>query len=101
MKVDLIAREAAELYESGMSIEQVAAKLGVAYRTARKAIRMAGVENRGPSERLVGRTRPDKAAERAEAEHYADPSQQPFAYSEAGAVQIEALLSEPLASVAR
>lgn len=67
MKVDLIAREAAELYESGMSIEQVAAKLGVAYRTARKAIRMAGVENRGPSERLVGRTRPDKAAERAAA----------------------------------
>jgi transposase len=68
MKVDLIAREAAALYESGMSIEQVAAKLGVAYRTARKAIRMAGVENRGPSERLIGRTRPDKVAERAEAE---------------------------------
>jgi predicted transcriptional regulator len=67
MKVDLIARAAAEMYESGMSIEQVAAELGVAYRTARKAIRMAGVENRGPSERLIGRTRPDKAAERAEA----------------------------------
>lgn len=60
MKVDKIAAEAAALYENGMSIESVAKELKVAYRTARKAIYSTGVEPRDPSERLVGRTRPDK-----------------------------------------
>lgn len=62
MKVDKIAQEAARLYtEDELSIEAVAEKLGVAYRTARKAIYSQGVEPRDPSKRLVGRTRPDKA----------------------------------------
>jgi hypothetical protein len=43
-----------------MAIETVAKELGVAYRTARKAINSKGVELRDPSQRLVGRTRPDK-----------------------------------------
>lgn len=60
MKSDRIAEEAAELYNNGMAIESVAAKLGVAYRTARKAIYSKGVVPRDPSARLVGRTRPDK-----------------------------------------
>jgi hypothetical protein len=63
VKVDKIAEEAARLYtEDELSIEAVAEKLGVAYRTARKAIYSQGVEARDPSKRLVGRTRPDKAA---------------------------------------
>lgn len=60
MKSDRIAEEAAELYNNGMAIESVAQKLGVAYRTARKAIYSKGVVPRDPSARLVGRTRPDK-----------------------------------------
>lgn len=61
MKVDKIAQKAAELYaEEGLSIENVAKELNVAYRTARKAIYSQGVEARDPSARLVGRTRPDK-----------------------------------------
>lgn len=71
MKVHKIADEAAELYESGLSIDAVAKELNIAYRTARKAIRAKGVPTRDPSARLVGRTRPDKAAERAEAARYA------------------------------
>jgi orotate phosphoribosyltransferase-like protein len=63
MKVTRIADQAAELYEGGMSIESVAAELGVAYRTARKALRLRDVEFRDPSERLLGRTRPDKRTE--------------------------------------
>lgn len=60
MKVDKIADKAAELYKDGLSIDAVAKELKVAYRTARKAIYSTGTEARGPSERLVGRTRPDK-----------------------------------------
>lgn len=60
MKADKIAADAATLYEDGMSIESVAKELGVAYRTARKAIYSTGVAPRDPSQRLVGRTRPDK-----------------------------------------
>lgn len=60
MKSTRIAEQAAELYNQGMAIETVASELGVAYRTARKAINMKGVTLRDPSERLVGRTRPDK-----------------------------------------
>ena len=48
------------MYVDGLSVEAVAAELGVAYRTARKAIRLQGVEFRDPHARLVGRTRPDK-----------------------------------------
>lgn len=65
MKVTKIGARAAALYVSGLSIEDVAAELNVAYRTARKAILSNGVTLRGPSARLVGRTRPDKASERA------------------------------------
>lgn len=66
MKVDKIAEEAARLYtEDELSIEDVADKLGVAYRTARKAIYSQGVEARDPSRRLVGRTRPDKAGKKS------------------------------------
>jgi len=60
MKADKIADKAAELYRQGLSIDAVAEELSVAYRTARKAIYSTGTEPRGPSERLLGRTRPDK-----------------------------------------
>jgi len=64
MKFDKIGARAAALYVSGLSIEDVAAELGVAYRTARKAILSHGITLRGPSARLVGRTRPDKVSQR-------------------------------------
>jgi transposase len=48
------------MYVEGMAVEAVAKQLGVAYRTARKAIRAGGIEFRDPSQRLVGRTRPDR-----------------------------------------
>jgi len=60
MKSDKIAEQAANLYNKGFAIEAVAEELGVAYRTARKAIYSQGVAPRDPSARLVGRTRPDK-----------------------------------------
>lgn len=60
MKSSRIAEQAAQLYTDGMAIERVAQELGVAYRTARKAIYSQGIELRDPSARLVGRTRPDK-----------------------------------------
>jgi len=60
MKVPKISPQAGALYLSGLSIEDVARELHVSYRTARKAIQMAGVPLRDPSARLVGRTRPDK-----------------------------------------
>lgn len=49
---------ASDLYLSGMSVDAVAKELGVAYRTARKAIYNSGALLRSPSERLRGRTRP-------------------------------------------
>ena len=58
MKVASIQKEAVKLYKSGLSMEAVALELGVAYRTARKAIYSKGVEARDPSARLVGRTSP-------------------------------------------
>jgi len=58
MKVASIQKEAVKLYKSGLSMEAVALELGVAYRTARKAIYSNGVEARDPSARLVGRTSP-------------------------------------------
>jgi len=58
MKVASIQKEAVKLYEGGLAIEAVAKELGVAYRTARKAIYSNGVEARDPSARLVGRTSP-------------------------------------------
>lgn len=61
MKSERIAETAARLYqEGGYSIEAIAKELGVAYRTARKALFSQGVVLRDPSERLKGRTRPDK-----------------------------------------
>lgn len=60
MKHKRIAEQAAEMYTSGLSVENVAKELGVAYRTARKAIWAQGIEFRDPSARLVGRTRPEK-----------------------------------------
>jgi len=60
MKHQRISEKAAEMYQAGLSVEAVAEKLGVAYRTARKAIKAQGVEFRDPHARLVGRTRPDK-----------------------------------------
>lgn len=64
-KANKIADEAARLYtEEALSVEAVAANLGVAYRTARKAIWSKGIEFRDPSQRLVGRTRPDKQEQR-------------------------------------
>ena len=58
MKVANIQEEAVKLYEDGLAIEAVAKELGVAYRTARKAIYSNGVVARDPSARLVGRTSP-------------------------------------------
>lgn len=60
MKSEKIAEQAAQMYVNGLSVEAVASELGVAYRTARKAIWAQGVEFRDPHARLVGRTRPDK-----------------------------------------
>lgn len=60
MKSESIAQKAAELYNKGLAIEAVAKELGVAYRTARKAIYSQGTVVRDSSTRLVGRTRPDK-----------------------------------------
>lgn len=60
MKSARIAEQAADLYNKGLAIEAVAKELGVAYRTARKAIYSQGVAPRDPSQRLIGRTRPDK-----------------------------------------
>lgn len=61
MKYDTIAERAAKLYvEDKLSVDAVAKELGVAYRTARKAIWHHGVEFRDPSQRLLGRTRPDR-----------------------------------------
>jgi transposase-like protein len=60
VKTKQIAEQAATMYVGGLSIEAVAKEMGIAYRTARKAILSRGVELRNPSERLVGRTRPDK-----------------------------------------
>jgi hypothetical protein len=65
MKANKIANEAARLYvEEALSVDAVALELGVAYRTARKAIFLKGVEFRDPSQRLLGRTRPDKQVTR-------------------------------------
>jgi hypothetical protein len=58
MKVASIQEEAVKLYENGLAIEAVAKELGVAYRTARKAIYSNGIEVRDPSARLLGRTSP-------------------------------------------
>jgi len=60
LKSEKIAEQAAQMYVNGLSVEAVASELGVAYRTARKAIWAQGVEFRDPHARLVGRTRPDK-----------------------------------------
>lgn len=61
MKSQRLAEEAAKLYVDGLAVEAVAKQLGVAYRTARKAIKAGGIEFRDPSQRLVGRTRPDRS----------------------------------------
>ena len=58
MKVASIQTKAIKLYKKGLSIEAVSQELGVAYRTARKAIYSEGVIVRDPSERLMGRTSP-------------------------------------------
>lgn len=55
-----IAPTAAAMYENGLSLEAIAKELGIAYRTARKAVTSQGVTLRDPSTRLIGRTRPDK-----------------------------------------
>ena len=60
MKVAKIQDEAVKLYEGGLAIEAVAKELGVAYRTARKAIYSKGVVVRDPSARLKGRTSPKR-----------------------------------------
>jgi transposase len=55
-----IADSAAQLYVDGLSVDDVANKLNVSYRCARKAIRSKGVALRDPSARLKGRTSPKK-----------------------------------------
>jgi hypothetical protein len=56
LKSKRISQKAANLYLSGLSVEDVACELGVAYRTARKAILMSGITFRDASTRLLGRT---------------------------------------------
>lgn len=58
MKVASIQTQAIKLYKKGLAIDAVAEELGVAYRTARKAIYSQGVIVRDPSARLLGRTSP-------------------------------------------
>jgi hypothetical protein len=55
-----IEADASKLYESGLSIDNVALELDVCYRTARRAIKNAGVKLRDPSARLKGRTSPKR-----------------------------------------
>ena len=64
MKSEKIQLEAGDLYTAGLSIDDVAKKLNINYRTARKAINLSGVTLRDSSERLKGRTRPDKKKEK-------------------------------------
>lgn len=59
-KSNRISDSAARLYESGLSIDDVASELKVSYRCARKAIALRGVRLRDPSTRLKGRTSPRK-----------------------------------------
>lgn len=54
--------KAAELYNSGMTVLEVANELGVNYLKARTAIRAGGSEVRDPSARLKGRPRKSTAA---------------------------------------
>jgi transposase-like protein len=65
MKSEKVQLEAGDLYTAGLSIDDVARKLNINYRTARKAINLSGVTLRDSSERLKGRTRPDKKKENA------------------------------------
>ena len=59
-KSSRISDSAAKLYESGLSVDDVAAELKVSYRCARKAIQLRGVRLRDPSSRLKGRTSPKR-----------------------------------------
>lgn len=55
-----IGADAVKLYESGLSVDNVAIELNVCYRTARRAIQSNGVILRDPSARLRGRTSPKR-----------------------------------------
>jgi transposase len=55
-----IQQRVAELYSGGKSIVEVAQTLGVTYGRVRRLLRASSIELRDPSQRLVGRTRPDK-----------------------------------------
>jgi hypothetical protein len=47
-------------YLSGESVTQVATALGITYGRVRRIMCAASIELRDPSQRLVGKTRPDK-----------------------------------------
>jgi transposase len=51
------ANQAAELYTSGKSVDEVAKELGITYGKARKLIAEAGTDIRNTSDRLKGKTR--------------------------------------------
>lgn len=55
-----IQEQVANLYTGGKSIVEVAGTLGITYGRVRRLLRSANIELRDPSQRLVGRTRPDK-----------------------------------------
>lgn len=59
-KSSRLSDSAAKLYESGLSVDDVASELKISYRCARKAILLRGVRLRDPSARLKGRTSPKK-----------------------------------------
>lgn len=59
-KSSRLSESAGKLYESGLSVDDVASELEVSYRCARKAILLRGVRLRDPSARLKGRTSPKK-----------------------------------------
>jgi orotate phosphoribosyltransferase-like protein len=60
LKSKRLSKKASDLYISGLSVQDVASELGIAYRTARKAILMSGVDFRDSSARLLGRTGPKR-----------------------------------------
>jgi len=64
MKSEKVRIQAGDLYTAGLSIDDVARTLNINYRTARKAINLSGATLRDSSERLKGRTRPDKKKEK-------------------------------------
>lgn len=60
MSVELNAQTIADQYQSGLTVAEVAAANGVTYNKIRTILKANGTPIRNASDRLKGRTRPDK-----------------------------------------